>query len=257
MAEDYPQLGYGQLYNWYAVKKRVLIDGIFHWGLPPIGWHIATRDEYQSLITYLCSLYNPTFIKDGPWISGSPIGPYRYIGNTMKQSGNSKWWTPSAGTNLHGFNGVPGGVRQRSGEFYDVSYWAKGSSASYWAGPSTYLDTDPSYKQYSLKYDKDSFGYNGFFGGYANQGLSVRLVRDEIYPEETHYLPAIPLVDYIDDYDGNRYYMMSFGDYPGNRIWLNSDYKCTHYIDGTVIPFMWNDTDWTSDVNGARCSYGI
>jgi uncharacterized protein (TIGR02145 family) len=75
---------YGKLYNWYAVNDLR--------GLAPVGFHIPSDSEWNTLIDYL--------------------GGYKVAGGKMKKIGISNWSAPNLGaTNESGFSGLPGGYR--------------------------------------------------------------------------------------------------------------------------------------------------
>jgi uncharacterized protein (TIGR02145 family) len=79
---------YGRLYNFYAV-----IDTR---GICPVGWHIASNDEWTILFNYL--------------------GGLDVAGGKMKEPGISHWTTPNDGaTNESGFLGLPSGFRTFNG----------------------------------------------------------------------------------------------------------------------------------------------
>ena len=86
---------YGKLYNWYAVNDPR--------GLAPIGWHVASYDEWSSLFT--C------------------VGGYLYAGGKLKETGTTHWNEPNEGaSNVVGFTALPGGSRNFSlsvGATYD------------------------------------------------------------------------------------------------------------------------------------------
>jgi len=85
----------GKLYNWYAVNDVR--------GLAPTGWHIATKEEWETL-------------------SKSQKGKNA----AAKLKSASSWKT--AGTNTSGFSAMAGGYRNYSnGRFFDL-----GASAVWW-----------------------------------------------------------------------------------------------------------------------------
>jgi uncharacterized protein (TIGR02145 family) len=55
----------------------------------------------------------------------------------------------------------------------------------------------------------------------------------------------------ISDFDGNIYETIQIGD----QIWMAENLKVTHYRDGTPIPNLTSDLDWTNTNSGAYCFY--
>ncbi len=53
------------------------------------------------------------------------------------------------------------------------------------------------------------------------------------------------------DYDGNVYETITIG----NQTWMAENLKVTHYRDGTAIPHLTDNGDWTSTSTGAYCYY--
>ena len=146
---------YGALYNWYAVNTGKLA---------PVGWHVSTDAEWDTLRGYLISTgYN---------YDNTTIG--NKIAKAMAAQTN--WSTyRTAGTigcnlslnNSSGFSALPGGFRYYNGDFeymgYGGEWWSSvegGQSYAYARG----LDYE--------RYDLSSY-YNYEPGGY-----SVRLVKN-------------------------------------------------------------------------------
>lgn len=81
----------GKLYNWFAVNDSR--------GLAPNGWHVPKFDEFQNLVDNL--------------------GGNMKAGKKMKSI--SGWKNNGNGNNQSGFNGLPAGYRENTGNFYDVT----------------------------------------------------------------------------------------------------------------------------------------
>lgn len=78
---------YGKLYNWYAVNDSR--------GLAPTGWHVATDDEWQTLITSLGGM-GAAFVglKDPNGFNALPSGARYYKDASFNHMGNiTFWWT--------------------------------------------------------------------------------------------------------------------------------------------------------------------
>lgn len=93
---------YGRLYSWYAVNDVRNIS--------PIGWHIPTMLEIETLIDYL--------------------GGKEIAGGKLKETGFMHWRTPNDGaTNETGFTGIPSGGRRNNGNFnylgLEMYMWTK------------------------------------------------------------------------------------------------------------------------------------
>ena len=132
---------YGKLYNWYAVNDPR--------GLAPQGWHIPINAEWDILYNKL----------DWP----------ATIGDKMKTTGNSRWATPSSGTNESGFSGLPGGCRTGSGVFSDV-----GARGNWWTKSQfIYNISDARYRQL-----KNGDGTLSGADVSMTNGFSVRCIRD-------------------------------------------------------------------------------
>jgi uncharacterized protein (TIGR02145 family) len=148
---------YGRLYNWYA-----LID---QRNICPIGWHIPSKGEWETLINYL--------------------GGESVAGGKLKETGTSHWESPNEGaTNESGFTALPAGSLYS--EWYN-GYWYGyfdsqiGSSCNFWS--STEAESyDPvngthvvwfyTLSSYSTNIEGISH-YMYYLGGY-----SIRCIRD-------------------------------------------------------------------------------
>ena len=155
---------YNKLYNWYAVTDPR--------GLAPVGYHIPTQAEYETLRQYL--------------------GGIDFAGGKLKSTGTTLWNSPNIGaTNETGWTGLPGGGRGFNGTFggrgFDGAYWTSTSSSVEFA---TYADTYHFNSALDIK----------FF--YKNSGYSVRLVKDVPDPTTCNTI--------LYKTQGNQYYSYNF-----------------------------------------------
>lgn len=130
---------YGALYNGDAASN---ID------LCPTGWHMPTKVEWDTLVSYL---------------KGDSVA-----GGKLKESGTAHWLSPNTGANnSSGFTALPGGSHYTNGSFY-----LKGKYGWYWSSTeSSATETWHVYMQYN----------NSFISGTDGSkklGFSVRCVKD-------------------------------------------------------------------------------
>jgi len=71
-------------------------------------------------------------------------------------------------------------------------------------------------------------------------GNSIRLIKDDSTDPGT-----------LTDKDGNIYKTVKIG----NQVWTASNWKCTHYSDGSEIPNVTDNTAWSALTTGAWCVY--
>jgi uncharacterized protein (TIGR02145 family) len=86
---------YGALYNWAAAMNGAKSSSSIPSGIQgvcPTGWHIPSKGEWDTLITYL--------------------GGESIVGGKLKENGMIHWKSPNTGaTNESGFTALPGGFR--------------------------------------------------------------------------------------------------------------------------------------------------
>jgi uncharacterized protein (TIGR02145 family) len=130
---------YGTLYNWHAVNDSR--------GLCPAGWHAPSDAEWTTLTTYL----------------GGEI----FAGGKLK-SESALWDSPNTdATNSSGYTGLPGGVRDFGGEFYNVGLYG------YW-WTSTEYDDDRACSIDLYYFSARVYQHNII----KEDGFSVRCLRD-------------------------------------------------------------------------------
>jgi uncharacterized protein (TIGR02145 family) len=80
----------------------------------------------------------------------------------------------------------------------------------------------------------------------ANNNSAAADILDQIYAITHKVIPNQLL-----DLDGNFYNTIKIGNY---EI-IVQNFQCTKYADGTAIPELTEDADWSSDTEGAQCKY--
>ncbi len=129
---------YGKLYNMHVVNLNV------NKNVCPIGWHVPSYAEWDTLIDYLGGL------------STAP--------GKLKVTGSLLWQSPNDATNSSLFSATPSGLRLPLG-----LYSGRGSQANWMVNNSTEIKT----------IDQNSFVTIAFQGSNRkNTGLSIRCKRD-------------------------------------------------------------------------------
>ncbi|MFH1159494.1 MAG: FISUMP domain-containing protein [bacterium] len=110
---------YGGLYQWNEMMQYVTNEGIR--GICPIGWHIPTDAQWDTLRDYL----------GGEFIAGGK----------MKETGTEHWAPPNVGaTNSSGFTALPGGYTYSyTGSFNNLTFNAFFWSSSQHGSPYGWL----------------------------------------------------------------------------------------------------------------------
>ena len=114
------ELGYGKLYNWYALQGiynwESFINPILRKQLAPIGWHIPHYAEWDLLS-------NPS------------------SSDSLRESGTNHWTPPNTGaTNSTGYTALPGGGRYIDKNTGVCSFSNIGNYGIWWADPSDYIN---------------------------------------------------------------------------------------------------------------------
>ena len=148
---------YGKLYNWYAVADNR--------NIAPVGWHVATDEEWTTLENYL--------IANGYNYDGSTSGD-----NYAKSLAATTDWATDSGTgtigndltknNRSGFSALPGGNRYTS----NGTFGLVGGSGYWWSSTE---------KSTSIAWDRlMGYGLSDVYRDSSNKqnGFSVRCVRD-------------------------------------------------------------------------------
>jgi uncharacterized protein (TIGR02145 family) len=144
-------LGYGLLYNWFAVNTGILA---------PTGWHVPTETELNVLIDYL--------------------GGWEVAGGKLKEIGLTHWESPNANaTDDYGFKGIGAGSRSYyQGIFYDARYFC-----GCWLVTENPNNPGTS-ESLVMYYDNANSSYGQNTGYMQNDGHSVRFIKDNSTPAD-------------------------------------------------------------------------
>jgi uncharacterized protein (TIGR02145 family) len=140
---------YGKLYNFYAIADSGK--------LCPANWHVPTNDEWTIMETYL---------------GGGDIA-----GGKLKENGIAHWESPNVGaTNESGFKALPGGYRQSFKLMSGSTFYAIGSTGSWWSSTEYESDNRAAWSRWLHSFDIEII--RGDDGTNKKTGCSVRCVRD-------------------------------------------------------------------------------
>lgn len=140
---------YGKLYNWKAVSDPRNIC--------PVGWHIPSQYEWQTLLNYLGE----------------------NAGDKLREYGAKHWFPPNANaTDEFGFAALPGGWRNDNGVFENVR-----QEAHFWTS-SNYILSNPNYPEawsFKMLHDLDpDLGESNAFLEHVGtlNGCAIRCIKD-------------------------------------------------------------------------------
>ena len=142
---------YGALYNWYAVNSGLLA---------PVGWHVATKSDWDTLISYV----------GGSTIAGYQLKEWLNVGYNIPGSRSPAHWAYGSNTAVgaYNFNALPGGIRDGSTGIYNYE-----SIYGYWWTTTSY-DTNNAYSLI-MSYSSDTTNMSW---STKKQGCSVLCVQD-------------------------------------------------------------------------------
>lgn len=210
---------YGLLYNNYAVNDSRTIA--------PIGWHVPTSAEYDTLIATVLALY-----------------PTETAPDILKEVGEVNWLTGNTGKDLVGFKLLGAGSRYGAltGAFDEKAVNAELGSTSIYEYDGT--DYWSAYNMYYLSDAEHIYWTDvGLDAPPLWTGTSIRCVRDSA----AGWTPN----EVVLDYDENLYHTTKIG----TQVWLVENLAVTHYNNGDTIPEITDNVEWIAQTVGALCAY--
>ena len=144
-------LGFGALYNWYAVNTG---------NLCPDGWRVPSDDDWKYLEGFVDSNYGiGDSIWNGKMSRGFDVG--------IKLKSTQGWKDNGNGTNVFGFSALPTGERVSKGKFFLINqngfWWSSTPYGSfrawyrclYFCGEKMYRETHPNFMGFSVRCIRD------------------------------------------------------------------------------------------------------
>lgn len=131
---------FGLLYNGFVIADSA--------GICPVGWHIPSADEWNSLV--MC------------------LGGHDHAGGYMKEEGTAHWSAPNKTMLTDNTFALPGGSRNMNGVFS-----SRGRICQWWA----FMDPETGILR-GLSLGNETTGATLITPG-KNSGLSVRCIRNE------------------------------------------------------------------------------
>jgi len=135
---------FGRLYNWYALNTGKLA---------PVGWHVATYTEWNTLIAYL--------------------GGENLAGGKIKELGTTHWKADNKGaTNESGFTAIPAGYCSYIDWTGQKNFESTGTGAYFWNKDNAGSQSASSvYLYYNTEKMMRSTSYK-------TTGMSIRCIKD-------------------------------------------------------------------------------
>jgi uncharacterized protein (TIGR02145 family) len=130
------------------------------------------------------------------------------------------------------FNPENLGIRMQTGEFYSYS-----GGLSIWLR-SVFENIDDSRRSIFIEIPSGLSEEQNHF----RMGMYVRLVKDN---------GVLPIGSTVTDIDGNVYDVMSIG----GKIWTLQNFRATHYKDGTPIPNITTNLEWSTTDSDGYCTF--
>lgn len=165
MGSKQNEIKYGLLYNWFAAS---------HPNIAPIGYHVPTAAEFQTLSNYL----------GGDSVSGGKL----------KEPSLDHWDSPNVvDATPSGFDAFGGGSRIDNGSFYEflmASYfWTTTSVTSNWSLALRIINSDtnvsfPAYNKtngFSLRFIKDNSTDNGSVTDYDGNVYNTITIGTQVW----------------------------------------------------------------------------
>ncbi len=210
------RVGYGWLYNWYAVDTGLLA---------PTDWWVPSDAEWTAMTNHLINTY-------GHIISDN-------VGGALKST-RMEWNRPNEeATDEFGFKGLPGGWRETP--VFDTKFMGFRNGGHWWASSDENLLSDYAWNR-GLTNQSSIIHATGYF---KNYGFNVRCIQNFSVTESDGDTGT------LEDIDDNIYTYVVIG----NKRWMAENLRTTKYRNGNSIPEITDNTDWSNDSTGARCAY--
>ena len=144
----------------------------------------------------------------------------------------AQYWETAVGINE--FNMSVKGSGSRYDTFYDIMLYA-----AFWLTNNL--------GEYIMDWINPGYNAGDIYAENPDVGGSVRLIRAEAYAAPNGTI--VP--EAYTGNDGKKY----DGVVVNNRLWLKDNLAETKYKDGTLIPVIEDDMQWSAAVSDARCAY--
>ena len=156
---------YGKLYNWFAVKDVR--------GLAPLGYHVSSKADWNTLIKYVDLIPWPDDWNEGGGVatklkSTSDWADWYAV---WEETGQFFYYN-SNGNNVSGLNCMPAGNRFDDADSESSEFWGLNNVGSWWC--SDYYNYEEGISYHITRMDSDVI--NDF--AFKSNGFSVRCIKN-------------------------------------------------------------------------------
>jgi len=193
--------------------------------IAPVGFHVPSDAEWTTLLDNI-DIYD-SFVQYWP-----------NAGGYLKEVGLNHWIDPNTGAvDSYGFKAIGSGSRDSAGSFIDSDSGNDTIKDRLYIWSMTGADN---YGGVLNMFSFDSLAAISVMP--VNCGNSIRLIKDD---------STWTAGDTVTDVDGNVYPLIKIGDI----VITAKNWKCTKFADGTPIPLVEDNTEWSLLETPGQCIY--
>ena len=240
---SFTAIKYGYLYNWFALTGDV--DGgdvISNKNIDNGAWKLPSDADFTTLTDYVNITYN---VAPNDFGIGNHLKSCRQVnsplGGDCSTNEHPRWNEDAThyGRDTVEFNALSAGRRSNTGTFTAIGVavylWTSVESSSTHGGVAAMVNNTS---------DVHRFDTNKQFG-YCSRLFRLATIEEQSLPD------GLIEGKFYEGNDGKIYRITKIG----THVWLDDNLAETKYANGTDIPVVTVNTDWSNLSTGARCAY--